>query len=182
MERSVELSKKAVRPASDPVPTVNGKMRGAGGSALRVLGAVAQKKAKPPRGASAAKGLIGSQTLLRGLDILEAVAGGASNLAELSEFLNLNRSTTHRLATTLVERRYLNFVPRAGYTLGSKLVELGYQTRGQMSLPRVAREPLEALASRAGDTVHLGVLDGTRVLYLDKIPGRRRVALSSRIG
>jgi DNA-binding IclR family transcriptional regulator len=128
------------------------------------------------------KGLVGSQTLLRGLDVLEAVASGATNLAALSEVLELNRSTTHRLATTLVERRYLSFVPRVGYALGPKLLELGYQARGQMSLPRVAREHLEILASGTGDTVHLAVLDGTRALYLDKIPGSRRVEISSRIG
>jgi DNA-binding IclR family transcriptional regulator len=131
---------------------------------------------------SPAKGLVGSQTLLRGLDVLEAVAAGATNLAALAEMLNLNRSTTHRLASTLVERRYLGFVPRLGYTLGPKLLETGYQARAQMSLPRVAREYIEALASSTGDTVHLGILDGTKALYLDKISGRRRVEISSRIG
>lgn len=130
----------------------------------------------PPRG------LLGSQTLLRGLEVLEAVASGVTNLSALSEALGLNRSTTHRLATTLVERRYLSFAPRVGYALGSKLLEIGYQARAQMSLPRVAREHIEALAAGTGDTVHLGVLDGTRALYLDKIAGRRRVEISSRIG
>jgi len=46
----------------------------------------------------------------------------------------------------------------------------------------VARSHLEQLAAQTGDTVHLGVLDGTRALYLDKIPGRRRVEISSRVG
>ena len=131
---------------------------------------------------SLSKGLVGSQTLLRGLDVLEAVASGAANLAALAEVLDLNRSTTHRLASTLVERRYLSFVPRIGYALGPKLLETGYQARAQMSLPRSAREHIEILAASTGDTVHLGVLDGTRALYLDKIAGRRRVEISSRIG
>lgn len=134
------------------------------------------------KGELASKGLVGSQTLLRGLDVLEAVASGATNLADLSELLELNRSTTHRLAATLVERRYLGFVPRIGYTLGPKLLETGYQARAQMSLPKIAREHIEILAAGTGDTVHLGILDGTRALYLDKIPGRRRVQISSRIG
>jgi DNA-binding IclR family transcriptional regulator len=41
---------------------------------------------------------------------------------------------------------------------------------------------LEVLAATSGDTVHLGILDGSRALYLDKIEGSRRVAISSRIG
>src|SRR4051812_42375110 len=128
------------------------------------------------------KGLSGSQTLVRGLDVLEAVAAGATNLAALCETLDLNRSTMHRLATTLVGQRYLSFAPRVGYSLGPKLLELGYQARAQMSLQRVAREYIEALAASTGDTVHLGILDGSRAFYLDKISGSRRVEISSRIG
>jgi DNA-binding IclR family transcriptional regulator len=130
----------------------------------------------------ATKSLAGSQTLLRGLDVLEAVASGAITLAELTEVLALNRSTVHRLAATLVERRYLSFTPRIGYALGPKLLEIGFQASDQMSLPQIARHHIEALADQTGDTVHLGILDGTRALYLDKIAGRRRVGISSRIG
>src|SRR3954465_7234480 len=74
--------------------------------------------APEPGAAIAMKGLAGSQTLIRGLDVLEAVASGATNLAALAEALDLNRSTTHRLAATLVGRRYLSFTPRVGYALG----------------------------------------------------------------
>jgi DNA-binding IclR family transcriptional regulator len=128
------------------------------------------------------RGLAGTQTLARGLEILNAVADGASGLAEVADHLNLSRSTVHRLAATLVEHRYLNFTPRLGYSLGPKLLELGFLAGRQMNLPRVAREHLETLAASTGDTVHLAVLDGMKALYLDKIPGRRRVEISSRIG
>ena len=127
-------------------------------------------------------GLAGSQTLVRGLDVLEAVAAGATNLVALEQTLDLNRSTVHRLASTLVEHRYLTFAPRVGYALGPKLLELGHLARDQMNFPRVARDYIETLAASTGDTVHLGVLDDTRALYLDKIPGSRRVEIRSRIG
>ncbi len=125
---------------------------------------------------------LGSQTLLRGLDILEAVAAGATDLAALSAALGMTRSTTHRLASTLVERRYLNFVPRGGYSLGPKLLELGFRTQSVMPVPRVARPHLERLSESCEDTIHLGILDGGWALYLDKIPGRRRIEISSRVG
>jgi len=51
-----------------------------------------------------------------------------------------------------------------------------------MSFPRVARDHIESLAAATGDTVHLGILDGTRALYLDKVPGSRRVEIRSHIG
>lgn len=124
----------------------------------------------------------GSQTLVRGLDVLEAIGSGVTTLAELGIAVNLNRSTAHRLAATLVERRYLTFASGNGYGLGAKSLELGYRAKAQLSIPRVARDHLEKLAAKTGDTIHLGVLDQTRVLYLDKIPGSRRVEISSRVG
>ncbi len=152
-------------------------------AALKRVDAV-PKAAAPSSDAAPKKrqGLAGTQTLVRGLDVVDAVAAGATTLADLATAIGLTRSTTHRLAATLVERRYLDFSRRDGYALGPKLLELGYVTGRRKNLPRVAREHLETLAANTGDTVHLGILDGTRALYLDKIQGSRRVEISSRIG
>jgi DNA-binding IclR family transcriptional regulator len=125
---------------------------------------------------------LGSQTLLRGLDVIDVVAAGPIKLGDLAARLGLTRSTTHRLAAALTDRRYLTFVPHSGYSLGPKLLELGFRVRDELDLPRVAAPHLERLALLTEDTVHLGVLDRGRVLYLDKIPGKRRINISSRIG
>ena len=147
--------------------------------AAKTLSALRREAQEKP---AANKSWLGSQTLLRGLDVLEAIAGGITTLSELAAIPNLNRSTARRLAAALVERRYLSFTPSSGYGLGPKTLELGYQAKVQLNVPRVARDHLERLAAHSGDTVHLGVLDGTRVLYLDKISGSRRVEISSRVG
>ncbi len=139
-------------------------------------------KAPAPSAPPKRQALAGTQTLARGLEVIDAVAAGATSLGDLAAAISLTRSTTHRLAATLVERRYLGFSRNGGYTLGPKLLELGYITSKRMDLPRVAREHLEALAASTNDTVHLGILDEFRALYLDKIQGSRRVEVSSRIG
>jgi len=127
-------------------------------------------------------GVVGSQTLMRGLDVIEAVADGQTSLPLLADALGLTRSTAHRLAAALVERGYLGFAPRAGYRLGAKLLELGHLAHAQADLIQVARTHIEALADATEDTVHLGVLDNDEALYLDKMPGRRRITISSRVG
>ncbi|MEI9905542.1 MAG: helix-turn-helix domain-containing protein [Asticcacaulis sp.] len=88
---------------------------------------------------------------MRGLDVMSAVANGVRNLPDLSAVLGLTRSTTHRLATTLVEQRFLNFTPRIGYSLGPKLLELGHLAAGQMNLPRIAHDYLVQLSQDSGD-------------------------------
>ncbi len=124
----------------------------------------------------------GSQTLLRGLDMLDQVIDGPVSLAELSARMGLTRSTTHRLANALIDRGFLSFVPRMGYQLGSKLLYLGFLAQSQVDMVQTARPHIEALALLSEDTVHLGRRDEDRALYLDKIPGRRRVEISSRVG
>jgi DNA-binding IclR family transcriptional regulator len=124
----------------------------------------------------------GSQTLHRGLDLLDQVIDGPIKLADLSERMGLTRSTTHRLANAMVERGFLTFLPREGYQLGPKLLQLGFLAQSQADVVQIARPHLEMLAAASEDVVHLGRLDGEQALYLDKIPGRRRVEISSRIG
>ncbi len=124
----------------------------------------------------------GSQTLMRGLDVLETVSTEVLALPELAARLGLTKSTTHRLASALVDRGYLAFTPRAGYRLGPKLLALGALAQSQTSIVQIARPHLEALSAATEDTVHLGVLDGDQALYLDKAPGQRRITISSRIG
>ena len=135
-----------------------------------------------PADPSEAKAPSGSQTLLRGLDLIDAVADRPIALAELASRLGLTRSTTHRLASALIDRRFLTFTPRQGYRLGPKLLELGFLAQQQADVVQIARDHIEALAAASEDTVHLGVRDHDRALYLDKIPGRRRVEISSRVG
>jgi DNA-binding IclR family transcriptional regulator len=119
---------------------------------------------------------------LRGIDVLESVAEGPAALGELAARLGLTRSTTHRLANALVERRYLTLVPGSGYQLGPKLLQLAHQAQQQSDLAQIARPRLEKLAEHTEDTVHLGILDVDCALYLDEMPGRRRIAISSRAG
>lgn len=128
------------------------------------------------------KPLAGTQTLVRGLDVISAVSDGHITVQAIAEALGLTRSTVHRLASTLVDQRFLNFTPRVGYSLGPKLLELGHRASGQISLTRTAHDYLVNLAHDTGDTVHLGIRDGAQALYLDKVPGGRRVEISSRIG
>jgi DNA-binding IclR family transcriptional regulator len=123
-----------------------------------------------------------SQTLVRGLDVLEVVAGGPLALPALANRLGLARSTTHRLATALLERRYLTLVPREGYGLGPKLLELGSCAQEQTALVRVARPYLESLAAESLETAFLCICDEGGVTLLERVPGHRRLLPTLRVG
>ncbi|MCX7855624.1 MAG: IclR family transcriptional regulator [Anaerolineae bacterium] len=123
-----------------------------------------------------------AQTVLRALALLEAVAEGVHDLEGLSAHVGLSRSTAHRLLTTLVRAGYLRHSPREGYRLGPKLIELGFRAHAGLHLPSLARPYLEELSEATRETVHLGVLDGAQVVYIDKVPGKRELQMASYIG
>ncbi|MBS1251450.1 MAG: Transcriptional regulator KdgR [Anaerolineales bacterium] len=124
----------------------------------------------------------GAQTLLRGLGLLETVAQGVHDLESLSTQTNLALSTAHRLLDALVYAGYLRHEPREGYYLGPKVIELGFKAHGQLHLPSLARPHLEWLSEATQESVHLAVLDGTDVVYIDKVSGSRGLQMASSIG
>jgi DNA-binding IclR family transcriptional regulator len=123
-----------------------------------------------------------SQTLVRGLDVLELVAQGPLALSAMARQLGLARSTAHRLANALLERRYLTLVPREGYGLGPKLLELGSLAREQTDLLRLAQPALDRLAAETLETAFLCVPDDQAAVILLRVPGRRRLISSLAIG
>lgn len=131
---------------------------------------------KPP------KRLLASQTLFRGLEIVDAVGSGCLTLPSIVEQTGITASTAHRLASALVQVGYLEFKPRNGYRLGPRLMELGFQAYRQSDLTRIAREKLEWLAGQTQDTVHLARLDGNQVVYMDKVDSNRPVEVRTYVG
>ncbi len=126
--------------------------------------------------------LAGAQTLLRGLTLLECVANGVRDVQGISARLGTPRSTTHRMLGALVAAGYLDHVPHQGYFLGSKLIGLGDRALEQRPLVALALPHCERLAQDIGDTVHVGAIEGSDIVYLAKVPGRRGLEMRSRVG
>ncbi len=101
--------------------------------------------------------------------VLDAFDGpGRLTLAQIVRRTGLPRSSAHRMLERLVQLRWLR---RSGrdYELGMRLVELGSLAVHQDRLVRAAGPLLGELHRATGLVVHLAVLDGPDVVYLDKI-------------
>lgn len=94
----------------------------------------------------------------------------AMPLAELTRKTGLTKPTAYRLASELADLGLLERVP-GGYRLGIALMEIGQRTWWQRVLRDTALPFLEYLSEATGRTANLGVLDGTDVVYLEKLPG-----------
>jgi DNA-binding IclR family transcriptional regulator len=102
-------------------------------------------------------------------------------LAELVRRTDLPKSTVHRMLGELVGLRLLER-SGPGYRLGGRLFELGMRASVERGLMEVAIPYMEDLYERTHETVHLGVREGTEVVYVAKIGGHRQAAAPSRVG
>src|SRR5262245_30358081 len=125
------------------------------------------------------------QVLDRALGILDALSNGGLELglAELSEKLELHKSTVHRLLMVLERHRLIEKKPQIGkYRLGMKLFELGSKAVAQLDLRDRARPYLERLVSETGETAHICVLDGDRMLSIANVESQRTLRTPSTVG
>ncbi len=103
------------------------------------------------------------------------------SLAELSRRTSIPKGTLHRVAADMVTAQLLERSD-GGYRLGGQLFELGMKASVERGLLEVAIPFLEDLYVRTRETVHLGVLEGTDVVYLSKIGGHAQAKAPSRLG
>jgi len=102
-------------------------------------------------------------------------------LEEVAQRTCLPRSTTHRILDQLLRLGWLNHTT-CGYGLGPRALGLGGREVGHTALRAAAAPRLHNLAIRTEMVVHLAVLDGTDVYYLDKVGGRAAGDIPSRVG
>jgi DNA-binding IclR family transcriptional regulator len=114
--------------------------------------------------------------------VLDAFDGpGRLTLAQVVRRTGLPRSSAHRMLDRLVQLRWLRRTGR-DYELGMRLVELGSLAVHQDRLHRAATPLLHELHRATGLVVHLAVLDGNDVVYLDKVGDRMTAAIPTRVG
>jgi DNA-binding IclR family transcriptional regulator len=121
----------------------------------------------------------------RALCLLSILTDGKpKNLPALSETLGISSSTTYRLLSTLESHNYVVHDKQAGgYQLGIACLELAHAYYHGSDLRLNAMPELERLRDETSETVHLGILEGMEVVYLEKLPGLHAIGLmSSRVG
>ena len=65
------------------------------------------------------------------------------------------------------------------YSLGAKVVWLASKFLESVEIRRIARPILEKLSLTTSETIHLGLLDGFEILYIDKVDGRGAIRMAS---
>lgn len=124
--------------------------------------------------------------MLKGLAVLETLAdmqGQARVIEDVAARTGLSRSNAHRTLQTLMHAGYVERDPDDGSYRGTlKMFAVGVRQQGQLDVRKIAPPHMAALARDCGETIHLSILDGTDVIYIDKIDSIQPIRAYSMVG
>ena len=129
------------------------------------------------------KGIV--QSIDRALSILEVLSDYSEGLGvtEISEQVNLHKSTVYRLLTTLIYKGYVvQDAETNKYGITLKLFELGSKKVESMDLLSVSKEYTKKLMESVNEVVHLVVREGSEIVYIDKVEANNTIMMASTIG
>ncbi|MDT7837097.1 DNA-binding transcriptional regulator KdgR [Aquabacterium sp. OR-4] len=122
--------------------------------------------------------------VLKVFAILQALGESAeTGVSDLSVRLAMPKATVYRFLQTM---KTLGFVRQDGdserYGLAMRMFELGTKALQYPELVELAKHPMQMLADRTGETVHLGMLIDSEIIYVHKVDSRHMLGMYSRVG
>lgn len=121
----------------------------------------------------------------KALQLLELMSArpGPRGVSELNREMGLTKSNVHRLLKTLCAAGYVRHWPEQGkYSSTLKLWELGSRVVEGIDVREIAQRHIATLSTQVHETVHLSVLEGFDVVYIDRLESENSIRTHTRIG
>jgi len=125
------------------------------------------------------------KTLLKGLDVLTFVvcADEGVRIIDLAARFGMTKSNAYRSLKTLEHAGFVFQNPKTKeFKPTLRIWELGMTVSARVDIKKQAAPFLRQLADETHETVHLSILDGRDVLYIDKIDSIEPIAAYTKLG
>lgn len=129
--------------------------------------------------------LVRVQSIDRAVAILECFSENRRELklSEIVYMLDLNKSTVHGILNTLKYHRFIDQDEiTKKYRLGIRFIEYGELVINSMDVRNIAYPIIEDVCERIEETVHVAMLDGSDVVYVEKKECNKSIKTSTKIG
>lgn len=104
-------------------------------------------------------------------------------LTDVAEYLGIASSSAHRLMAMLLYRGFVRQDPRSKlYRPGTALTGVAFSILQRFDARQTLRPCLDRVHAETGELVHLGILDGSMVRFIDAIDSSKAVRVASRLG
>ncbi len=129
--------------------------------------------------------LVRVQSIDRAVAILECFSENRRELklSEIAYMLDLNKSTVHGILNSLKYHRFIDQDEiTKKYRLGIRFIEYGELVINSMDMRDIAYPIIEDICERIEETVHVAMLDGFDVVYVEKKECNKSIKTSTKIG
>lgn len=125
-----------------------------------------------------------NKSVIKALEILEILdTEGAMGITEIAGRLAMDKSSVFRALNTMKSKHYVRQDPDTlKYSNSYKLFEMGHNVVRETGLPKMAYRYMRQLSLEVDGAVSLGVRDGHKAVYIDKIESDATVRASMKIG
>jgi DNA-binding IclR family transcriptional regulator len=104
-------------------------------------------------------------------------------LTEVADYLHVATSTAHRLLAMLLYRGFMRQDPRTrAYLPGTALTGVAFSILQRFDVRDVLHPFVESLNRDLEETVHLAILDGSAVRFIDALESPKATRVTSRLG
>lgn len=104
-------------------------------------------------------------------------------VSQLARRVGVGKSTAHRVIWTLVAEGLLEKVEETGlFRLTTTMRSLGASAETAQRLHEAATMPLDQLRRKTGGTLHVAILDGADVLYIERREGPGAIPVFRAVG
>lgn len=122
--------------------------------------------------------------VLKVFAILQALSErNETGISELSLRLAMPKATVYRFLQTMKTLGYVRQeVDSERYGLSMKIFELGAKALQYPDLVEICKPHMQRLSDATGETVHLGMLIDSEIIYVHKVDSRHMLGMYSRVG
>lgn len=126
----------------------------------------------------------GTGTLGKALEVLDAIALAEKppRFTDLLGIVDQPRGTLHRQISNLIAEGLVSVNADHSYIPGLRLLKLAARAWSGNTFRLLAEPHIRQLHEQTGETVHLGLMNGLEVIYLDKIESKQTVRMHSQVG
>jgi IclR family KDG regulon transcriptional repressor len=122
--------------------------------------------------------------VLKVFALLQALSeNNETGISDLSVRLAMPKATVYRFLQTMMTLGYVRQeTDNERYGLTMKVFELGTKALQYLDMVEIAKRPMQMLADMTGETVHLGTLIDSEIIYIHKVDSRHMLGMYSRVG
>jgi len=122
--------------------------------------------------------------VLKTFGLLQALADRSeTGISDLSMRLAMPKATVYRFLQTMMTLGYVRQeADSERYGLTMKVFELGTKALQYPDLVDLAKNHMQLLSDKTGETVHLGALIDSEIIYLHKVDSSHALGMYSRVG